>query len=138
MTCDVIHNRLLALPDLTRLPDDLRTHLTTCDACTAWLAKARKLDLAVANLSAPSSAEAKAAFLDYLTADGPIIKSVPMIERRSTFAAITRRLDWRVVSGLAAAALIGVGFWAFSGPRKPVVEVAGSRHELLAKGVDFA
>jgi hypothetical protein len=139
MTCDVIRNRLLALPDLARLPDDLRAHLTECEACFAWLAKARKLDAAIANLSAPSSAEAKAAFLDYLAADGPIIKAVPSVGRPAGFslATLTKQFDWRVVSGLAAAALVGVGIWAFSGGGKPIPEVAGPKHELLARGVDF-
>src|SRR5689334_5914162 len=140
MTCDVIRNRLLALPDLGRLPDDLRAHLVSCDPCMAWLAKARKLDGAIANLSAPSSAEAKAAFLDYLTADGPIIKAVPMLDGppRFSFVAAAKKLDWRVVSGLAAATLVGVGIWGFAGGNKPNTDVAGPKHELLAKGVDFA
>jgi len=140
MTCDVIRNRLLALPDLGRLPDDLRAHLGSCDPCAAWLAKARTLDGAVANLSAPSSAEAKAAFLDYLTAYGPIIKAVPVIDvpPRFSFAAVAKKLDWRVVSGLAAATLVGVGIWGLAGGSKPNPEVAGPKHELLARGVDFA
>ena len=135
MTCDVIRNRLLALPDLTGLPDDLRAHLVSCDPCTAWLAKARKLDFAVANLPAPTSAEAKAAFLDYLTADGPIIKAVPEFDRSKRVA--VGWFDWRVASGLAAAALVGVGLWAFSDGGKKPTEVAGPKHELLARGVDF-
>ncbi len=139
MTCDVTRNRLLALPDLSRPTDEIRAHLAGCQPCTVWLARAKQLDLSLVNLPAPSSAEAKAAFLDYLTAAGPIIKSVPKSDRSnsSPLVAWAQRLDWRVVSGLAAAALVGVGIWALSGNGKPVAEVAGPKHELLARGVDF-
>src|SRR5436190_280474 len=115
MTCDVTRNRLLALPDLTRPTDDLRAHLTTCAACAAWLERARQLDLSVAGLQAPDSSEARAAFVDYLAAAGPVIKSVPKVNPSAGFPLIAffRKLDWRVVSGLAASAAVGVGIWQY-------------------------
>lgn len=136
MTCDVFQNRLLALPDLNRPTDELRRHLATCDACSLWLARARQLDASLAAMPVPSSSGAKAAFLDSITRAGPVITSIPRLDRP---AGVTffRRVDWRVVSGLAAAALVGVGVWFGSGPGKTVAEVAGPKHALLGKGVDF-
>src|SRR5262245_26467186 len=140
MTCDAIRNRLLAWPELSELPEDLRVHVAGCEACRVWAGKARKLDRLLAVLPAPNSAESKAAFLDYLMADGPIIKAVPLVDRpdRFSFGTFVSKFDWRVVSGLAAAALVGVGYWGFSGGGKNPTEVAGPKHELLARGVDFA
>ncbi|HEY2784288.1 MAG TPA: hypothetical protein VGJ05_04860 [Fimbriiglobus sp.] len=139
MTCDVSRNRLLALPDLTRLTDDLRAHLAACEACTAWLVRAKQLDLSLVNLPAPNSDDAKTAFLESLAADGPIIRTIPRSDRTQAFSfvALARRLDWRVVSGLAASVAVGVGIWGLSGPGKKVAEVAGPKHELLAQSVDF-
>ena len=138
MTCDAIRNRLLALPDLSRPTDDLRAHLTTCEPCTAWLARATDLDRAVANLPAPDSAEALRGVrrLPERRRAGHPIHSA---DRPAGFSlvALGKRVDWRVVSGLAAVVLISVGIWAFSGDSKPAPEVAGPKDEPLARGVDF-
>src|SRR5207237_10153140 len=108
-------------------------------ASAPCLARALTVDRAVAALPAPVS-EMKGAFLASLTAAGPVITSIPRVDRPAGIpflAAIARRLDWRVVSGLAAAGLVGVGLWAASGPRPSQADVPGPRHELLARGVDF-
>ena len=39
MTCDIAHNRLLALPDPARPQPDLAAHLDGCDLCTRYQAR---------------------------------------------------------------------------------------------------
>ncbi len=143
MTCDAVQNRLLALPDLRRVPDELRGHLDGCPACRAFLARAARLDGLLAAVPVPPpSDEAKAALLDRVAEAGPIIRHVPVVPRRDSTAVrlaalLARNGRWRYAAAVAAAVLVLVGGWlAFhgSGPRDGS-RVAGVRHELLRKVV---
>jgi hypothetical protein len=137
MTCDAIQNRLLALPDLRRVPDELRGHLDGCPACRAYLARAVRLDKLLATIPVPPpSEETKAAFLDRATEAGPVIKRIPVVRRDSG----TYLLDdgrWKyTAAALAAAVLVAVGWLAFRGGDAPpnrndTTTVAG--HDLLKK-----
>jgi hypothetical protein len=137
MTCDAIQNRLLALPDVRRVPDELRGHLDGCPACRAYLARAVRLDKLLATIPVPPpSEETKAAFLDRATEAGPVIKHIPVVRRDSG----TYLLDdgrWKyTAAALAAAVLVAVGWLAFRGgdappSRNDYTTVAG--HELLTK-----
>jgi hypothetical protein len=137
MTCDAIQNRLLALPDLRRVPDELRGHLDECPTCRAYLARAVRLDKLLATIPVPpSSEETKAAFLDRVTEAGPVIKHIPVVRRDSG----TYLLDdgrWKyTAAALAAAVLVAAGWLAFRGGEAPPNRnkydtVAG--HELLTK-----
>jgi hypothetical protein len=139
MTCDAIQNRLLALPDLRRVPDELRGHLDECPACRAYLARAVRLDKLLATIPVPPpSEETKAAFLDRATEAGPVIKHIPVVRRDSG----TYLLDngrWKyTAAALAAAVLVAVGWLAFRGGDTPPnrIEydtVAG--HDLLTKTI---
>ena len=92
MNCDAIQNRLLALPDLRRVPDELRGHLDECPACRAYLARAVRLDKLIAAVPVPpSSEETKAAFLDRATEAGPVIKRIPVVRRRDSATYLTGR-----------------------------------------------
>lgn len=133
MTCDVARNRLLALPDPSRPTDDLVPHLSGCAACRAAQAEAVRLDGLLRGLPVPV-AERKAEFLLQLEADGPVIRSRPVVPSTLTgsgvFKPVTKwlkRIDWRYVGGgVAAAVAIGVGVMFFLAqtpqPTQPVAE----------------
>jgi hypothetical protein len=135
MTCDVVRNRLLALPDPAGVPADLRAHLAMCDLCRRYADRANQLTAELAALPAPDSSHAKAAFLDAVTAAGPVIKSVPAVPHRPgwSWPALPRSVSWKPVAGLAAAAAVAVGLWANRGGPRPTPPdpAAGPRHELL-------
>jgi hypothetical protein len=119
MTCDVARNRLLALPDPTRPTDDLLPHLAGCAACRAVQAEAVRLDELLKCLPVPSSAERKAAFLAHLDADGPVIRTRPVVPSTlagsGAFKPVTKwlkRVNWTYVgSGVAAAVVVGLAAW---------------------------
>jgi hypothetical protein len=141
MTCDVARNRLLALPDPGELPDDLRAHLAGCDPCRRYLDRSIQLAAELAALPAPPADAAKAAFLDSLTAAGPVIKTIPTVPARTgsgSWRSVARRVPWKPAAGLAAAAAVAVGVWVSRGP-KPVEPdwAAGPRHELLHQVVEL-
>lgn len=140
MTCDAIQNRLLALPDLRRVPDELRGHLGECPACRAYLARAARLDKLIAAVPVPpSSQETKAAFLDRATEAGPVIKRIPVVRRRDSATYLIDDGRWKyTAAALAAAVLVAVGWLAFRGgdappDRNEYTTVAG--HELLKKTI---
>jgi hypothetical protein len=146
MNCDAVQNRLLALPDLRRVPDELRGHLDGCPACRAFLARAARLDGLLAAIPVPPSDEARAAFLDRVTEAGPIIRRVPTVRRRDSTAVdlaalLTKNGRWRYVAALAAAVLVLVGGWlAFrgNGPQSgPEVAGRSQPHKLLEGEVRF-
>lgn len=145
MTCDVARNRLLALPDPSRPTDDLLPHLADCAACRAVQADAVRLDRLLKHLPVPSSAERKAAFLAELEADGPVIRSRPVLPSTlagsGAFKPVTKwlkRIDWRYVGGgVAAAVVVGLAV-LFLWPKphdidSPLAEKP--RSELLAQMV---
>jgi hypothetical protein len=141
MKCEAVQNRLLALPDATRVPDDLRAHLSGCESCRGFLAQLGRLDAILTSLPVPPrSEERKAALLEQVTAAGPIITRVPVYTKGDSttrLRALLAKADpWRHVAGLAAALLIAVGaWWALSEKTPAEVEVAGLRDEMLAKEV---
>jgi hypothetical protein len=141
MNCEAVQNRLLALPDLRRVPDELRTHLDGCPACRAFLAKAVRLDALVAAVPVPPpSAEARAALLERVAEAGPVIKRVPVV-RRDSMADLPAYLAedgrWKYAAALAAAVLVAVGWLAVredATTRAPDYNgVAG--HALLTKTI---
>jgi hypothetical protein len=138
MTCDVVQNRLLALPDSDAVPADLRAHLDGCDLCRRYLDRFLLLDTELADLPAPAS-EVRAAFLESLTAAGPVIKSIPSVPYRAGWSwPAAKRVGWKPAAGLAAAAVVGVGLWANRGGAPKPIEAdvaAGPRHELLQQVV---
>lgn len=147
MTCDVARTRLLALPDAARPTDDLLAHLAACAACRAVQAEAARLDAVIAALPVPSSEARKTTFLDSLAADGPVIRSIPVLP--STMAGSgsfrpvgswLKRLDLRWVGGVAAAVALTVGgVWVANRPKpvqQDVVAKAKPRQELLKKYTD--
>lgn len=145
MTCDVARNRLLALPDPLRPTDDLLPHLAECAACRAVQADAARLDRLLARLPVPSSGERKAAFLAELEADGPVIRSRPVVPSTlagsGAFKPVRKwlnRIDWRYAGGSVAAVLL-IGLAIYSLPRDPAkpppVAEEKRRSELLAKMV---
>ncbi|HET6575470.1 MAG TPA: hypothetical protein VFG68_17840 [Fimbriiglobus sp.] len=141
MTCDAIRNRLLALPDLRRVPDELRGHLDECPACRAYQARAVRLDGWIKAIPVPpSSEETKAAFLDRATEAGPVIKRVPVVRRDSALylpAFLAENGRWRYAAGLAAAVLIAVGWLTYwgDGTPKPNEPLTVAGHDLLTKTI---
>lgn len=145
MTCDVACNRLLALPDPTRPTDDLLPHLAGCAVCRAVQAEAVRLDSLLKRLPAPAP-QRKAAFLEQLGADGPVIRTRPVVPSSLTgsgaFKPVVKwlkRIDWRYVGGgVAAAVAIGLGIWLLvpKGPKGPE-ETASLRSERLKRMVAY-
>jgi hypothetical protein len=142
MKCDVVQNRLLALADPRRVPEELRGHLAACDACRAFAALAGRLDGLVAAVPVPPADEAvKLAFLDRLTELGPIIKRIPSFTRASDSSAtlkavLARTGRWRTLVGLAAGVLVAGGvWWAVSTPDAGPPSATAQRHVLLNKVV---
>jgi hypothetical protein len=124
------------MPDPDRVPADLRAHLAGCDLCRRYHDRFLLLDTELADLPAPPT-EARAAFLESLTAAGPVIKSIPSVPYRSG-GSWRPAVRWAPAAGLAAAAVVAVGVWANrgGGPKPPEVDVAaGPRHELLERVV---
>ena len=138
MTCQTIQNRVLALPDPRQLPENLREHIAGCPGCQAWWKQAVRLDRLLEQLPAPPApADKKAAMLDELAAAGPVIRSIPAVERgtgRSVFVKLLAVPGVRYAAGLAAAVLIAVGGWmAFRPTKQPEVAVPSPRDPFLDK-----
>ncbi len=141
MKCDAAQTRLLALPDATRPPADLRAHVRTCPACAAFARTLIRIDESIPRLPVPApTAGAKAAFLD-LAAAGPVIVRRP--ERPVTPSGLTAvgravwraRESWQYAGGVAVVLAVGLGVW-WAGTRPGRNDVAvGPRHELLARQV---
>lgn len=149
MTCQTIQNRVLALPDPRQLPENLREHVAGCPGCQAWWKQAVRLDRFLEQLPAPPApADKKAAMLDELAAAGPVIRSIPAVDRgtgRPVFVKLFAVPGVKYAVGLAAAVLIAVGGWmAFrtdkgppiaqpSSPRDPFLEKIVKRNVALAQ-----
>jgi len=147
ISCAAIQNRLLALAEPMAVPQELAVHLTGCAACTAVQARAIKLDFYLANLPAPSSEARKLQFLEDVSAEGPVIRTKPVLPsshgsgqfRPVRF--LQRTVPPKAWASLAAGVLVfSVGVWWLNRPveRPAVPELAqGPRHELLAKSVKY-
>lgn len=132
MSCDTVRNRVLLLPDPRAVPDPLRGHLTACADCAAWWDRAVRVERIVAALPVPPPpTEAKAEFLDELTAAGPVIRRLPEIDRRPGW--LTRAApSAKYVAALAAAVLVAVGgWWAVRPGPGGVVQRPTQKHPLL-------
>lgn len=139
MTCQTIQNRVLALPDPRQLPDHLRDHVEACPACMTWWKQAVRLERLLEQLPAPPApADKKAVLLDDLTSAGPVIKSIPAVERgprRSLFTEFWALPGTKYLAGLAAAVLILIGGWMMMrpGPGTAVAAREAPRDPLLEK-----
>jgi len=140
MNCQTIQNRILSLTDPRRLPEALRSHVDECPACVAWYANAVRLERYLEILPAPPApADKKSVLIDELTSDGPVIKSVPKLDRRPS------PIKWRHGAVLAASLLVVVGgWWMFKGglggntaqadqPKHPLLDKMVQRNKLLAQ-----
>jgi hypothetical protein len=129
MTCDEIQNRLLALADPARVPQDLRAHLAQCAPCRSVLAAVVEVESLVARLPIPDSAPAQAAFLDRFAEPSSIIALAPVPYR-------PRQTRWPAyAASLAAGICLVVGGWYVTRPGPAPVARIGPRHELLQKEV---
>ena len=141
MNCQKFQNRILALPDPRQLPENLREHLDACPACMSSWKRAVRLEQLLAQLpTPPAPADKKAALLDELTAAGPVIKSIPSLERRTGRSIFVRAWSLpavKTIAGLAAAVLIAIGGWMMmkpgSGPDGTAKEREGPRDPFLEK-----
>ena len=140
MKCEVAQNRLLALSDPSRAPDELRAHATGCPGCRAYAAGILKLDALLSNLPVPSSELARATFLDRVTAAGPVITRISTVPKRDSvidLPALVRNGRWKyVASGLAAGIVLTFGWFALGGKKQSNrPEPVAHKHELLNKQV---
>jgi hypothetical protein len=136
MTCDAIRNRLLAEPDPTRVPAELRPHVAGCAGCREFLVRYESLAKNIAALAAPQSDLAKMTFVDSLANAGPIIKSLPSLSTSAFSWKQALRIAAKPLAATAAAVAVGVGIWSISGTRRPAEQQAAHRHELLKKVVE--
>lgn len=142
MKCDVVQTRLLALPDVRRLPTDLREHVTGCRACVGFARGLSKLDALIPKIPVPaSSPEVQVTFFEHIAASTPIITRFPTAPRRDssgTLSAIwAKREQWQIAAGVAASLMVGVVVWWFATTTQtqPRPEVVKLRHELLNREV---
>jgi hypothetical protein len=143
MNCDIAQNRLAA-HDGEHLPEDLAGHVKACALCQRYQARLVELHQQLAALPAPDSTATRLAFLDALTAAGPVIKSIPTLPSQSgsgtAWRSVARSLTWRpIAAGLAATVVVGVILW--QGQRGETVAepdiAVGPRHELLKNVVAY-
>ena len=140
MTCQSVQNRILALSDPRQVPGPLHAHLTGCPACLAWWNRVARLERMIAHLPVPPAPDnKKAVLIDDLTV-GPVITTVPALDRRSAWSPLAPRRAtpaMKYVAGLAAAVLVAVGGWAVVRPsRTPdVAKAVAPKHPLLDKVV---
>lgn len=136
MKCDAAQNRLLAPAAPDRLPDAVRDHLAGCEACRRFRDQAVVLDARLAALPAPPSDARKAAFLDMLLADGPVITVVPARPARGSrsLREVLAGVAWTPVGSAAAVAVVGLGLWQlWPAPVAPSPEMPGPRAKLVEK-----
>lgn len=125
MNCQSIQNRILALPDPRLLPEALRDHVNACPGCLAWWKQAARIERILAELPVPPApADKKSTLLQELS--GPVIHTVPAIERRSFGTRFWSAPAVRTLAGLAAAVLIAVGGWLMVRPANGPQTAAGS------------
>ena len=139
MNCHSIQNRILALPDPRQVPAALREHLNGCPGCTSWWQQAVRLERLLEQLPVPSApADKKVVLLDDLAAAGPVIRTIPVVERppgRSIFETVRSVPGLTFVAALAAAVLIVVGGWMVirPGPGTPPIVKERPRDPFLEK-----
>jgi hypothetical protein len=131
MNCNLVQRRLLSIEDPAEAPADVRAHLASCQPCRDWQGQLVQLEQHVPLLPVPRS-RGKRRFLARLLRRTPK-RHIPETETVSseatgqTIAAehplpqgqayqLTRQ---RLLAGVAAAALIAVGFWILVSGKKP-------------------
>jgi len=146
MTCDLFQNRLLALPSPTEPTAELREHVRTCPGCAAFAAKAVRVEILLAMLPVPNSEGVKGEFAAMIGAEGPVIRTKPVLPSSLSTSgsfrpvgAWLKSLDRRWLGGVAAGVIVTVGLaWYATRPNidKPEPDVAAKpRHELLSQCV---
>jgi len=130
MNCQVVQNKILALPDPRLIPDPLRAHVAGCAACQAWAKQAARLEALLEQLPTPlAPADKKDALIDDLARGRPIITrpaatpARPSEHRESRVLTFLRR-NAALVGGLAAAVLVALGAWALFHGNGPKPETA--------------
>jgi hypothetical protein len=128
MNCQVIQNKILALPDPRLVPEPLRAHVAGCAACQAWAQQAARLEGLIEQLPAPPApADRKTVLVGKLVRGEPLTAqplATPAQPRESVLEYLQRNA--LVVGGLAAAVLIALGVWAFfpkSGPKPEMAAI---------------
>ena len=131
MNCELLQNRLLALPDPRRVPQELQGHLTSCPACREWLRALLRVDGALARLPVPApSPGAKAAVLERFRTR-PARAPEPQAEPRR----FRLRALWPAAA-IAATSLVGVLAWMnLNGPRDAVAQTPAD--PMLADAMKF-
>lgn len=141
MSCDAVQNRLLSQSDPRRLSEETRRHLSDCSSCQLMSARLVQLDDQLRNLPVPpSDPDVREAFIDRVTADGPVITRIPTIPRRDSVVDLPELLlkngRWGYTAGIAAAIMLAVGaWWMTAGVTEPEPQVAALRHDLLGKNI---
>jgi hypothetical protein len=128
MNCQIIQNKILALPDPRQVPEPLRAHVAACAACQAWAKQAARLEGLIEQLPAPPApADRKTVLVGKLVRGEPLTTqplATPAQPRESVLEYLRRNA--LVVGGLAAAVLIALGVWAFfpkSGPKPEMAAI---------------
>src|SRR5262245_49771026 len=126
MTCDIVRNRLLSLPDPAVVPAPLADHLESCPTCHAWHLLFTRVDGAIAATAPPPYAgAARRKLVEQFrgaTKSRPLAKPRPSRPVRAAAATVQAELRrpsvgerlarlWPV-SVVAAAVLVGVLVWA--------------------------
>ena len=135
MNCQVIQNKILALPDPRLVPDPLRAHVAGCAACQAWAKQAAHLEGLIEQLPAPPApADRKTVLVGKLVRGEPLTTqplATPAQPRESVLTFLRRNA--MVVGGLAAAVLIALGVWAFFPKNGPKPEMAAMPDDPFLK-----
>ena len=85
MKCNLVHNRLLSLPDFREVPAKLQTHLDQCVHCQAWFARVIKLEASIAHLRVPvTDGKIKSVLLQTLRSSEQISRASQTVKKITT------------------------------------------------------
>ena len=128
MNCQVIQNKILALPDPRLVPEPLLAHVAGCAACQEWAKQAARLEGLLEQLPAPPApADRKTVLVGKLVRGEPLTTqplATPAQPRETVLVFLQRNAA--TVGGLAAAVLLALGVWAFfpkSGPKPEMASI---------------
>lgn len=126
MNCQVIQNKILALPDPRVVPDQFREHMVGCAECQSWAKQAARLEALLEQLPTPlAPADKKDALIGNLVRGDAIITrpATAPVQPRESRVLVFLRHNAAVIGGLAAAILVALGAWALF-PRPTKTEMA--------------